>query len=585
MCLHRSPGRWVLRFMVVACGLQFAACRADPAVASVESLSEVSAIRSELLPFQVDRDSSAPIHRILIPPAALAKLAGVVGEVDGVVVVGRSRSIVAALALSASVAFGFVACRRGRAGRRAAGVAGVLAIACVSGLLANGPASADVPPPTEFPRVPSFDPKPRQPEGRKGGDERVVLEAKDSDDEAVVLVVGQTGNAEVLQRRELLSHVQPRLAAATDRYYPISTDATVQKLAEVLEQPVPADAPRLGGEATVDDLRDWMEGTFRLPVRVEQRELEDFGLDVDSVLVNERGNTETLAEMLSQVLDPLGLTLSARADGIVITTREKAEESLSVFIYPPPLSESKTIPDPQPLIDLIQSTIAADSWDVVGGAAAIRPIGNTGHLAISQTLAIHREITDLLRGIDVFGSQEAAADQVRGSGVPLLVYSLGDAEIAVDVAERLVELCNAALGSRGDPAAKVSMIGGRLVVQSASRPFQAYAAELIRSLDGTALEPEAEPGGGKNGMSVFCWVAREVYGPDNPKWLRVRRWMLEEAPAWLRTSYLAHGEAFAGWLKERPMAKAVVRAAFDLAVLRAANAMAMPQEAGRAPHE
>jgi hypothetical protein len=38
-------------------------------------------------------------------------------------------------------------------------------------------------------------------------------------------------------------------------------------------------------------------------------------------------------------------------------------------------------------------------------------------------------------------------------------------------------------------------------------------------------------GGGLLGnTSLFCWVAREVYGVDNPKWLQFREWMLEDSP-------------------------------------------------------
>jgi general secretion pathway protein D len=50
----------------------------------------------------------------------------------------------------------------------------------------------------------------------------------------------------------------------------------------------------------------------------------------------------------------------------------------------------------QPLIDLIQSTVAADSWDTVGGPGAIRPFDTNLSLVISQTQEVHDEIADLL---------------------------------------------------------------------------------------------------------------------------------------------------------------------------------------------
>jgi polysaccharide export outer membrane protein len=61
----------------------------------------------------------------------------------------------------------------------------------------------------------------------------------------------------------------------------------------------------------------------------------------------------------------------------------------------------------------------------------------------------------------------------------------------------------------------------------------------------------------------FCWVAREVYGEDDPRWMEFRAWMLTEAPDCLREAYTAHGEEFAAWLHDKPVAKAAVRALMD----------------------
>jgi len=63
--------------------------------------------------------------------------------------------------------------------------------------------------------------------------------------------------------------------------------------------------------------------------------------------------------------------------------------------------------------------------------------------------------------------------------------------------------------------------------------------------------------------TFFCWVAREVYGADDPRWLVFRAWMLNEAPDWLREAYAAHGEDFAAWIHDKPLVKAAVRALMD----------------------
>jgi polysaccharide export outer membrane protein len=70
-----------------------------------------------------------------------------------------------------------------------------------------------------------------------------------------------------------------------------------------------------------------------------------------------------------------------------------------------------------------------------------------------------------------------------------------------------------------------------------------------------------------------CWVAREVYGPEDPRWMLFRAWLLTEAPAWLREAYVAHGEDFAAWIADKPVVKAIVKAAMDQVVERYEAAM------------
>jgi hypothetical protein len=85
-------------------------------------------------------------------------------------------------------------------------------------------------------------------------------------------------------------------------------------------------------------------------------------------------------------------------------------------------------------------------------------------------------------------------------------------------------------------------------------------------------------GGGGMGMGGggggFCWVAREVYGEKDPSWVAFRRWLVADAPEWLQESYAAHGESFADWLHDKPVAKWGVRQAMDVAVARHATTVA-----------
>ncbi|NDC64292.1 MAG: hypothetical protein EBZ59_09995, partial [Planctomycetia bacterium] len=67
-------------------------------------------------------------------------------------------------------------------------------------------------------------------------------------------------------------------------------------------------------------------------------------------------------------------------------------------------------------------------------------------------------------------------------------------------------------------------------------------------------------------VGPMCWVAREVYGPHDARWIVFREWLVTEAWAWLRIAYAAHGPDVAEWLRGRPAARAALRELMDLVV-------------------
>ena len=70
--------------------------------------------------------------------------------------------------------------------------------------------------------------------------------------------------------------------------------------------------------------------------------------------------------------------------------------------------------------------------------------------------------------------------------------------------------------------------------------------------------------GAAQGFSnLFCWVAREVYGPMNPKWMQFREWMFAESPRWFFNLYRKFGERFANWISDKPRIKVIIRKWMD----------------------
>ena len=80
--------------------------------------------------------------------------------------------------------------------------------------------------------------------------------------------------------------------------------------------------------------------------------------------------------------------------------------------------------------------------------------------------------------------------------------------------------------------------------------------DIISRLGGTAAS-------GAQSYYLLCWVARAVYGVENPRWLMFREWLLEDAPKWFVRLYIRHGAAFADWLEGKDSLKAMIRRLMD----------------------
>jgi hypothetical protein len=81
----------------------------------------------------------------------------------------------------------------------------------------------------------------------------------------------------------------------------------------------------------------------------------------------------------------------------------------------------------------------------------------------------------------------------------------------------------------------------------ASAASQAGQSSMIGSIAGAALP------------LLMCWVAREVYGEENPKWKQFRAWVLEDAPIWFVNLYVKYGERFAEFISNKPILKSIIR--------------------------
>lgn len=141
----------------------------------------------------------------------------------------------------------------------------------------------------------------------------------------------------------------------------------------------------------------------------------------------------------------------------------------------------------------------------------------------------------------------------------------------------------------GQGAANSSGQLGNQSVLNMANPFSSYASDLYSTNYNGALASQisaannnaAKQGGifgalgslggalisgGTGAGSVlgslgglFCWVSREVYGENNPRWLKFRSWMLWKAPQWLFEAYAKRGASFARHIANKPKLKAAIQ--------------------------
>lgn len=64
-----------------------------------------------------------------------------------------------------------------------------------------------------------------------------------------------------------------------------------------------------------------------------------------------------------------------------------------------------------------------------------------------------------------------------------------------------------------------------------------------------------------------CWIAREIYGVENPKWLLFRSWLLTKASKAFKTWYIANGERIASEIKSLPEVKQSIQRWMDSKIL------------------
>jgi hypothetical protein len=291
--------------------------------------------------------------------------------------------------------------------------------------------------------------------------------------------------------RTAVLHPQPNLLHATTEYaatMPTFTDED-RRITAALSNPVPAEGFRIE-QSSLRDVAEALEKLMHVAVRLDAKALESAGLDAEEPLLADAVARGTFRQALRGLLGNLDMDFVVENGVLLLTTRDAAAERCILAIYPLPTDCSLLA-----LRKMIPQTVRPTSWSDVGGTGVIEVLPHANALMVSQTQEIHDELLAFMRGTFDRDLQPPVGDEARPQQKAVRIHPIHDPKTLRELEASLVSRCNAMLGENGDASATAVALGGRLLVQSSSRPFQVCATEMIRAIQGVeAVTSELVPG-------------------------------------------------------------------------------------------
>jgi len=190
-----------------------------------------------------------------------------------------------------------------------------------------------------------------------------------------------------------------------------------------------------------------------------------------------------------------------------------------------------------------------------------------GMLTASETMAAQRRAEQLQRmqlGSGFIGQEEGiqsgrfnqAFNMNRALAGDAGNIILGRPSSAIQLGQQ--QLGQAQQGAEGQMGPQLfdANVGYNAALQRSANEFGLLGAQA----QADATESAGFMGAaGTIGAALICWVAREVYGPQNPQWIQFRNWMLNDSPSWFRNLYIKYGERFAKFISNKPALKNIIR--------------------------
>ncbi len=337
----------------------------------------------------------------------------------------------------------------------------------------------------------------------------------------------------------------------------------------IMEDYRPAAATGIqGAKELIEEQKDKLTsagGTISLPSELDSA---DYAMSGDAAIGQGAGGEDTLRSAL--LADARG----ALSDGL--TDREKAR--ISEAFKGQSTMMGRTFDQSAGIAEAQAQTLEDRNRQMQNRAFAQSALGQEAGL---QTGDATRAMTSDQFNIGAKMDAERLNEQLRQQGLANYIGAVGNLAAIED--QYTLDPFAAILGRGGGG----SLSGGQGVLGSASYGLQSgpqylnpeaglgYISQMAANNANMYAANQAAQGSATSGLlqglgtiggaaiGAFCWVAREVYGPTNPSWLRFRMWMFSESPDWFFKLYGQYGERFASWISDKPRIKSFIRKWMD----------------------
>jgi hypothetical protein len=226
--------------------------------------------------------------------------------------------------------------------------------------------------------------------------------------------------AEAGGRSESGAEPKARQAAATTtptvpRIWVTEDPERTQQLYEILKSPLPSSGLQFPDGTPLEEIIAYLREEYNVEILIDTVALDELGIGPDEPVSISVSNIR-LDQAMRRMLDPLDSTYVLEDGVLIITSEEKAQTKLTVAIYD--VRDLLLKGDFDPLIDIITSTIAPDTWaENGGGEAEVRVYPQRGSIVVSQSMSVHEAIAGLLmamRELPVDPSAERNVMEVQG---------------------------------------------------------------------------------------------------------------------------------------------------------------------------